>query len=312
MLANERGDAVISSLGWVDHAGLWVFCVSTGAPQSVLLGDAKYLSLHDGVRDFFSVVHHFEGDRLEVTVHKFSEPAEPVSRASVTTGGSQILGDPSAWANVQTNYVSYYAGPLWSDFALVRVHPSEGRVELQQFAWYTDEYDKGYQGVVGVTEVPGEDLLIVSVQRDSRPILYDPLARSKVGSLELCGRGGNPSLFFRHHAHELWADDYDTIVKIEPRTWRVLKSRTLQGDAAGTRQFIGQFSFDRDETLCVVARPFSGDVIALSPRSLRPRFRCKLHGQPLEAVALPDRSVVARDWKSGALLRGELGRVWAV
>lgn len=310
MLADELGGSVVSSLSWVDHAGLWVFRSAGGAAETVVLSDARYVSLHGGRRDFFSVVHHFDADRIEVTVHHFAEPAEAISRASLDSSATRVAGDASAWDNVQTHYVAYYAGPVWSDFALVRVKPAEGQIELQQFDWYTDGYDKGYQGIVGVTEVPGADLLIVSVQRDSRPILYDPVARTKVGALELCGRGGNPKLFFRRHAQELWADDYDTIVKIEPHTWRILGSRILQGAAAGAMQFIGAYAFDADETRCIVARPFSGDVLSLSPRSLRPRFRCRLDGQPLEAVALADGSIVARDWKSGALLRGELRRMW--
>lgn len=312
MLSDERGSAAVSSLGWVDRAGLWVFRASRAAAETVPLGDAKYLSLHGGTGDFFSVVHHFEADRVDVTVHNFAEPAEAVSRASLRSGESRVLGDPSAWTHVQANYVSYYSGSLWSDFVLVRVRPSEGRVELQRFDWYADDYDKMYQGVVAVTEVPGQSLVVVSVQRDSRPILYDPITRSKVGALSLCGRGGNPSLFFRRYARELWADDYDTILKIEPSTWRVLESRRLQGGTAGTRQFIGRFSFDSDEALCVVARPFSGDALALSPRSLRTRFRCTLDGQPIEAIALADGSVVSRDWKSGALLRGDLRRVYGL
>jgi hypothetical protein len=159
-----------------------------------------------------------------------------------------------------------------------------------------------------VTEVPGERLLIVSVQRDSRPILYDPVAQSKVGALNLCGRRGNPRVYFRRNARELWADDYDTLVKIEPGTWRVLDSLLLQDAGPGAGQFIGAFSFNRDETLCTVARPFSGDVIGLDPQAFSTTLQCKLSGQPLEAVALPDRSVVARDWKSGGLLRGDLKR----
>lgn len=37
---------------------------------------------------------------------------------------------------------------------------------MQTFHWYNEDYDKGYQGIVGVSEVPGQDLLIVSIQRD--------------------------------------------------------------------------------------------------------------------------------------------------
>lgn len=312
MVSDKSGNVVVSSLGWVDHANLWVFHTSNGHAEIVPLGNAKYLSIHPGIGDFFSVAHHFEGDRVEITVHTFSEPREAVARALLNSDGSQVTGESSVWSHVQTNYVTQYSGPFWSDFCLVRLHIAEKRVELQQFSWYGDEYDKGYQGVLGVVEVPSQDLLIVSVQRDSHPVLYDPATRTKVGTLDLADRMGNSKLFFRRRANELWADDYDSLVKIEPGSWRVMNSRRLQKDIGGTRQFIGEFWFDADETICVVARPFSKDVIALSPDTLRPKFSCKLDGQPLEAMCLSDGSVVARDWKSGSLLRGQLRRTWSI
>jgi hypothetical protein len=130
-------------------------------------------------------------------------------------------------------------------------------------------------------------------------------SRDALKALELRNRIGNPNLFFRRRANELWADDYDSVVKLEPATWRVLGSRLLQPARTGTKQYIGQFSFDADESLCAVARPFSRDVLGLDPTTLQTRFKCALNGQPIEAMALPDGSVNARDWKSGALLRGQ-------
>jgi len=312
MLSDMGGEVVVSSLGWVDHSNLWVFRATHGNVETVPLGNAKYLSIHPGTGDFFSVTHHFEADRVEITVHTFSEPQEPVARALLNSDSSEVTGDSSVWSNVQTNYVTQYSGPFGSDFCLVRLHILEKRVELQRFGWYGDEYDKGYQGILGVVEIPGQDLLIVSVQRDSHPVLYDPVTRTKVGTLNLADRMGNPTLFFRRRANELWTDDYDSLVKIEPGSWRILGSRLLQKEIAGNRQFIGEFWFDADETMCVVARPFSRDAIALSPDTFRTKSRCKLDGQPLEAACLRDGSVVARDWKSGSLLRGQLRRTWSI
>jgi hypothetical protein len=309
MLRDARGTIAVSSLGWVDHSSLWVFRVRDGVEGSVPLGDAKHLSLHAGDRDLFSVVHHHDGDRVEVTVHGFAEPHAALARAVVGPGEACLAGDASSWAHVPTNYVAFYAGASWSDYALIRIEPREATVRLQRFAWFTNDYDKDYQGIAGVVEVPGTDQLIVSVQRDSRPVLYDPVGRRKLGTVNLAGRGGNPTLFFRRHATELWADDYDTILKLEAGTWRLLKSRRLQPAAVGTGQFIGRFWLDAEETTCVVARPFMRDVVALDTDTLRMRSRCSLDGQPLEAVGLADGLVVARDWKSGRLLRGRLHRV---
>jgi hypothetical protein len=245
-----------------------------------------------------------DSNRAKITAHHYSDPREVVTSANLTPEGSALDGDLSAWSYVQKNYIIYYSGPFWSDSCLLQVVPQVSRLELQQFDWYSDGYDKLYQGIIGVLEIPDVDLLIISVQRDSHPVLYDPKARKKVGAVELCNRAGNPRLFFRRRANELWADDYDSIVKLEPGAWRVLGSRLIQPATAGTRQFIGQFSFDPDESLCVVARPFFRDVLGLDPATLQTRFQCDLNGQPIEAIALPDGSVIARDWRSGELLRG--------
>jgi hypothetical protein len=216
----------------------------------------------------------------------------------------------SIWAHVPTNYTAYYRGPFWSDYALVRVDPIKGSVSLQQFDWYNDEYDKGYQGIIGVTEIPGDSLLLISVQRDSRLVLYDPIAQAKRGMVELAGRGGNPSLSFRPRANELWAVDYDTIVKLDPASWRILAARRLQDeDSQGANQFVGDVWFNRDETMCVVARPFSGDVIVVDLENLKTRFQCKTGLKPLQAASLGDGAVVARDWKTGELLQGQLRKV---
>ena len=304
MLSDSRGSVIISNLGWVDRGSLWIMSVGSGRIETVFLSDAKYLSLHPGAHNFFSMNHHFDSNRAMITVHRYSDPHEVAASANLTPDGSALDGDLSVWAFVQKNYVSYYAGPYWKDFCLLQVAQQVGRLELQQFDWYSDGYDKGYQGIVGVVEIPNDDLLIISVQRDSHPVLYDPRARKKVGTLELLNRIGNPNVFFRRRAHELWADDYDSVVKFEPGTWRVLSSRLLQPPMMGTKQFIGQFSFGADESLRAGARPFSRDVLGLDPTTLQTRYQCPLNGQPIEAMALPDGSVNARDWKSGTLLRG--------
>jgi len=72
----------------------------------------------------------------------------------------------------------------------------------------------------------------------------------------------------------MWASDYDTIVKVDRSSWQVRDVCRLQSAAAGTMQFIGDFTFDPDETVCAVARPFSGDVVALDPSTMK--VRCEL------------------------------------
>ena len=311
MIADSKRTIAVSSLGWVDHGALWVYRHDGETIDSAPLSDAKYLSLHAGRNDCFAVVHHYEKERVEVTAHRFSRLDEPEGRVVVAGNEAHFAGETRVWREVAHHYVAYVRGPLWSDFALIALYPDEDRIELQTFEWYGDQYDKGYQGIVGVTEVPGSPLVIVSVQRDSRPILYDPVSRLKRGEITLASRGGNPTLCFREGANELWADDYDTVLKLDGTTFSLLASRRLQGSPAGTAQFIGGFSFDASRALCLVARPFSGDVVAIDSRTLKTRYRCRTGAQPLEATMFGDDLVVARDWKTGAILKGRMRRTWS-
>jgi hypothetical protein len=226
VLTDPEERFVVSSLGWVDGSALWVLDVRRSESRLAQVGDAKYLSLHRGSAGHFAVVHHYDGDRLAITAHSFSTPHAILSRVIISGEVRRFEGPLAPWSNVPRFFVAYLVQPAWADFALVSI----GREEptLQTFEWFDDSYDKGYQGVIGVSEIPNSGQVLVSVQRSSKVILYDPAARQKRGEVVLSGGHGNPTLFFRSRAAELWADDYDTIVKLEPTTWRVVQSRKVQ------------------------------------------------------------------------------------
>jgi len=299
---------IVSSLGWIDGGALWVLDVRSNRHRTVRIGDAEHLSLHRGTGDLFAVVHHFDADRVEITGHSFAEPHEVISRCIISGTARRIEGDTTVWSSLPRHYVAYLVQPAWSEFALITVEPDN--LSLQTFEWYNDTYDKGYQGIVGVVEVPDSHLTLVSVQRNSEPVIYDPVARRKIGQIALAGNHGNPTLYFRRTERELWADDYDTILKLAPQSWRVMKSRKFQEAAGAMSQFIGQFSFDTAESVCAVARPFSGDVVGLDPRTLRIRYRAKVGKQPLAVAVTRDLRVFARDWDTGDTLHGKFRRVW--
>jgi hypothetical protein len=297
-------------MGWVDGARLWVFRRDPERVERVPTSPATYLTLHAGSDDHFAVVHHRDGDGLEVTVHHFGDLRRPLARAVVESASSSLSGDVSAWSRVPKHYTGFLKDGGGGAYVLARIDPPAGRVEHRPIAWFDRRYDHDSQSIMGATEVPGESRVLVSVQRSSRLILHDPDSGAESGHVDLANRGGNPSLRVRRRAREIWALDYDTIVAVEPGSWRKLRARRVQGSAGGTQAFAGGFAFDAGETRCVVARPFSGDVIALDPASLGTQARCKTGGQPLIAMSFSDGEVVARDWKTGDLLRGALKRAW--
>ena len=311
MIANPERTVVVSSVGWVDHDVLWRFDVPTAHAARIPLGSgARHLSLHSSGSSHFAVGHHFDGERFELTVRLFSDPTRVLARAAVTEREMSLSGDPEVWEQVPRLYVAYLRFPPWKDFVLFLVSAGTGQIEVQRFAWYDDTYDKGYQGIIDVLEAPGEGSALVSVQRSSQVIVHDLATGHKRASFELAGRGGNPKLDFRSSAQEIWASDYDTMVVVDGKTWRVIRRARLQGAAGGTQQFIGDYSFGPDEGSCVVARPFSGDVVGIDPSTLRIKRTARLGRQPLEVAALPEGEVLARDWKTGDVLRGKLERRW--
>ncbi|MBI2494816.1 MAG: hypothetical protein HYV94_22320 [Candidatus Rokubacteria bacterium] len=311
MISDPERTVLISSVGWVDHDTLWRFDVPTARVERLPLGSgAQYLRLHSSGADRFVVSHHFDGARFELTVRPFSDPTRVLARATVTRAESGLAGDPDAWNGVPRVYVGYLSFAPWNDFVLFVVSPSAGQVQVQRLEWYDDSYDKGYQGIVDVLEVAGERTALVSVQRSSRLIRHDLATGRQIGIVELAARGGNPQLQYRRSAEEIWASDYDTIAVIATKDWRVIRSARLQRAAPGTQQFIGDYSFDIDEARCVVARPFSGDVIEIASSTLKIKRRAKLGRQPLEVLAFPGGKVVARDWKTGDVLHGTLARCW--
>ena len=139
-------------------------------------------------------------------------------------------------------------------------------------------------------------------------MIYDWDSRSVVGHIELSERRGNPSLRYRTDG-EIWADDYDTLLTIDAVDLTKTRETRLQDASAGTRQFIGSWSFNSDRSLCAVGRPFSGDVIALDADSFELRYHAALGRQPLGVALLADWQVYARDWKSGDPLTGTLGPI---
>ncbi|MBI2359823.1 MAG: hypothetical protein HYV04_13165 [Deltaproteobacteria bacterium] len=311
MIANAERTVLISSMGWVDRDTLWVYDVPARKESRVPLGSgAKYLSLHSSGPSHFAVGHHFDGTRFEITVHLFSEPKQPVAQGVITEADAELSGEPNIWNQVPRLYVDYLRFAPWGDFVLLLISPSTGRIEAQRLEWYDDSYDKGYQGVVDVLEIPGEGSALVSVQRSSQLVMHDLTTGKKKRSLNLAGRGGNPSLYFRASADEIWASDYDTMVAVDKKNWEVTRRARLQQAWTGTQQFIGDYSFAPHEETCVVARPFSSDVVGIDPSSLKIKRRAKLGKQPLEVAFLASEEVLARDWKTGEVLYGKLERCW--
>ena len=300
MITNPGRTTVLSSLGWVDGDAIWAFDTESGKTRTVAQNTgARYTSLHGSDTERFVAVHHFDGTRFLASVSLFSAPEITVSAASYENGRASLTGNQASWTGMPQLYVAFLAAP-WNDFVLVKI--DGGHIHIQRLEWYDASYDKGYQGVVDVLALPDPRYALISVQRSSVLIVHDLETGQAHQKITLGGQGGNARLALK--GDELWATDYDTLVVVDTRSWRVLRKKRLQKAAGGTAQFIGDFSFSPDGTCCV-ARPYSGDVVGLDDR-LKIVKSATLGRQPQEAIELPGGDVIARDWKTGDLFRGPM------
>jgi len=300
MIANRDRTIVLSSLGWVEGDGIWSLEVASGQVRTIPQNTgARYTTLYSADTERFVAVHHFDGARFLASVGLFSAPEVTVSSAAYENGCSSLAGNAAAWEGLPRLFVQYLKEP-WNDYVLVSVTPAGAFV--QRLEWYDSSYDKDYQAVIEVIALPDPRYALVSVQRSPTLIVHDLETGRAHQKVTLGAQHGNPHLTLRGDV--LWATDYDTLVRVEAQAWRVLGKKKLQRAPAGTGQFIGEYSFSADG-MCCVARPHSGDVVAVDER-LKIRRRAKLGRQPQEAVELANGEVIARDWKTGDLLRGRM------
>ena len=301
MISSPDGNIVLSSLGWVDGDAIWCFDVASGQARTIPQNTgARYSSLHSAGNERFVIVHHFDGAKFMARVSLFSAPELTVSSGAHENGRNSLGGNADAWTGMPSLFVEYLAVP-WKDHVLVKI--DSGHVHIQRLEWYDSSFDKDYQGIVDVSALPDPRYAAISVQRSSALIIHDLQTGKAHQRVNLAGQRGNPKLTLRNGGRELWASDYDTLVIVDTHTFRVLHKKRLQSATPGTGLFIGEYSFSASG-LCCVGRPYSGDVVALDER-LKIKKIAKLGRQPLDAIELSNGEVIARDWKTGDLLRGE-------
>lgn len=291
-------------MGWVDRDALWQFDGASGTTRTIpLKSGAEHCSLHATSADRFAVAHHFVGRRFEITVHEFAAPEIAIARVVLSENDSALTGESSALAAVPSLYETYLAFEPWKDYVMIEIG-GDGAMTIHRLPWYDTSYDKDYQAVVDAVAIPGKRQALISVQRSSRLIVQDLDTGEVVRTLDLGGGMGNPRLKVREGAGEIWTTDYDSVAVVRTDTLKVRKRVRLQGAAEGTQLFIGDLTFAPHRDVCVVPRPFSGDVVALDLETLKVKGTAAIGREPLEAAMLANGDVIARDWKTGDLLRG--------
>jgi len=299
MIFDTTAQKIVGNLGWVDKGTIWTFDVKGGIEGRIPVDGTTYVDLRRGAAGLFRLVHHHSADQA-VSVRRVAEPDRELASVRFASGRPSFTGDPDFWRHVDP--IVRINTPEGQRFRLIDA--ARGRVTDLDLSWFTaGDYDRGYQGLVDCISLPGTDQVVVSVQRSSKLIVIDAVQNKAVGAIELRGRGGNPQL--RLSGGDFLASDYDTLCRVDIRSLSVVRSARLQpGPRPRMSQFIGNYDIGRGT--CVVARPFSGDVVLLDSKTLKLLGRAEIGGQPLDVCLISETSVVTREWKTGRVAMGRL------
>lgn len=298
MIFDPTTSTAFGSLGWVDRGSLWCWDAGSGVERRIDVPGARHVSVHRHAEGLLRLIHH--GEEAVASIRAYADPAVELASLRPGSTGWRFQGDSALWGE-------RFALLMMSTTGLTDLLLVDGPAEVVRsldLTWFNDEnYDRGYQGLVDCLALPEAGMVVVSVQRSSELVLIDLERGVRVGSIQLAGRGGNPQLR-RWSPTGFFANDYDALCCVDVQCRLTRCSGVLQPAAPpNTSQFTGDY--DLGETTCVVARPFSGDVLQLEINSFAVLDRAPVPGQPLSVCLTSPRSFLTRDWQTGKLERGE-------
>lgn len=306
MLVSESRQFAVCNLGWVDKGELWHYDCSSNVINTYQIRDAKYLKLYAGRNvQYFLVAHYFEQSRIEYTVHAFEDPSVVLAGACFEDQKISFEGDLDLFREFRRHFTTHLDAGTGARYQLVTIDPDVPTLTFDTFNWFDSSYDHIYQGIYDVYEHSSGNL-IVTIVRDSNPVLYDPIQKTVVRKLKLAENHGNPTLYRLRKREEFWASDYDTLVKLDASTLEVKQIQEIQPGKKGVSYFIGNFTFSDDESLCYIARPYSGDIVVIDTEKMQIVGNAATGRQPLDAVLMQDNTFVARDWRTGDFLWAQL------
>ena len=291
MFFDPATNTAFGSLGWVDGSAFWSFDAVSQVERRFSIEGAQYVSVREHAPGLLRLSHHGLG---VISIRACSSPDVELASLHAGPSGYRFVGNSALWGD---NLALFVEGGSWrSD--LVLINGSTASYRSLDLGWFNaDNYDLGYQGLFDCLAMPEAGLVVVSVQRSSDLVLIEMEGGSKVVSISLTGRGGNPDLR-KLTDSSLAASDYDVMCIVDVTERTLIASDVLQPAASpNTAQFIGDYAFGR--SALAVARPFSGDVIRLDPTSLTVLERVTVPGQPLSICMVSERGFVTRDWKTG-------------
>jgi hypothetical protein len=312
MIVSQSETHLISSFPNVDKNSLWAFDIETGEIQNIPLGPANFITLHPGTNDLFAAVHHYSGERAEISIRNVTRPAESLAKLEIHGQVWRFEGDDEAWPHLPRLYTIYYTPAITSDpiYYLVQILPGGRAIELTPLEWYERAQIELYGGIVSVTELPDQEHIVYEIARAPKPLWFYSKVKNRITKhLKLTGKTGVERCIRIHEPSlKLWTSDFDRMFQLELGRWfgyHVTDQLEVQPQVSNEPQYVGQFTFTQDWKTCVIARPFRGDVLLVDTEDFKITGRAMTGHQPRAAVMLKNGQIFARDWHTGQLLQSE-------
>lgn len=310
MIVHPNQERLVCNIPQVDGASLWLCDTRREQWLNVPVSGADSITLHQGEEGYFAVMHHYQGYCVEISAHHMIEnPAHPVSRIRIEGTAWLFEGQDAVWRHLPRAYTTFYTSERLSeaDDHLVLVNALQRTAEIHKFPpFYGGDTQKCR--VKSILPVPRQQTVLVEQAEDENPFVFLNTKRHKPGQrLALTLKpGSSRSYAFRERANELWVADPDYVFRLAPGLlgdWQVKKSLRLQLADSTNGRYAGDLAFCRNETACVIARPFLGDALMIDVASFTPVKRIQMDGMPRTIALLPDGRVFSRDWLPVAFLR---------
>src|SRR5579872_138364 len=300
MILDSAERRAVGLLKWADGCSIWSLDIESGWVEKVPFLDALRISVHSGERGLFSVLQVIASDRFRITIHDAAEPNESLACVNFSRDRADFTGTHSLWASVPTAYyILMGISPTFSD-ALIVLDTRKCIVEwILPIPDNRPNFGDGHSGVV---QVPGRDQLLILKYKESETLLYDLTERRSLEVVSFGNRGGNLHPVFRKNAREVLAIDYDTLAVLDTTTWKHIRYRQLQAGLDGIGRYVGELFITRDETRCVVARPFNGEVAVITTDDYEIERTIPVPGKPYDVAMLTSGRVICREGETGRFI----------
>lgn len=184
MIIDRDETTILDHAAWgQDSHSLWRYQVEASNEEKLDWPARPFMLFPGRDRIHVTMVERDDDEAHIVTIRLIADVETVVASATHRNRAWTFDGPSEIW-KLAPSYVVVERGNL------LHIHPNDA--DLDPLVWYEQGYDLNYQGLGPAYEIPDSHLLLISIQRDSNPVIYDPLQREVRGHISLAREGREP------------------------------------------------------------------------------------------------------------------------